>query len=135
MQNPLQTEAKRTSLTIIGSLGSMPPEFIVPFVSNLFVIVENEIRLKTEKSESLVEDSLSRVSNSVVDYLFQALNESAHVQNVSEIESKLADLIATMPRLKEAFDVASFDINCKENLLLVMKELDRQKQISRLLKT
>ena len=119
------------SRAVINSGGSMPLDFVVPLVMNIFALVENEIRFTANYDPSLQVQNEKKMANLTVDYLIGAINESENIQN-SELH--LSQILKLMPRLKQSFEAVAVDSNEKDNLLIAMKDFGRQQQIARIIK-
>ena len=119
------------SRAVINSGGSMPLDFVVPLVMNIFALVENEIRFTANYDPSLQVQNEKKMANLTVDYLIGAINESENIQN-SELH--LSQILKLMPRLKPSFEAVAVDSNEKDNLLIAMKDFGRQQQIARIIK-
>lgn len=131
MLNEIQKEAIKMSRAVINSGGSMPLDFVVPLVMNIFALVENEIRFTANYDLSLQVQNEKKMANLTVDYLIDAINES---QNIQSSELHLSQILKLMPRLKQSFEAVAVDLNEKDNLFIAMKDFGRQQQIARIIK-
>lgn len=131
MLGGIQQEATKMSRAVINSQGTMPIEFVVPLVMNIFALVENEIRFTANYDASLQVQNDKKMANLTVDYLIGAINES---ENIQSSELHLSQILKLMPRLKQSFEDVAVDTNEKDNLFIAMKDFGRQQQIARIIK-